>query len=134
MNEQEVTYQESPVFDIVKMIKSKGYVAGNLGGVPEEGFEFHDRFDSKTKIVGILKSFEKKTFFDKIFNTTSIYNLHIGNLSIENLPTELSLEVYGRKYVSELSELAKEIGKPMNARIKIELGQEYPKSEMRHSD
>ncbi len=133
MNEQKVTYYENPVFDILKIIKSKGYVTGSSRGVREENFRLYDKFDSKTKIIGILKPFERKTFFDKILNTNSKYNLHIGNLTI-NLPTELFLEVYGREYVTELSGLVKEIGKPMNTKIEIELGQEYPKREVNPSD
>ncbi len=127
-----VTYHENTVA-VTKTLRDRGYDIANSAGLrqsePDKG------------AVGILKPREpiQKSFLGFKWNNQQ-RALYIGTLWLENqargakLDENWVLEVYGRDYVPELTELAKELSEPHQTQVQIRLDTEKPRVETYLSD
>jgi len=128
-----VTYYENPTLAVVKLLRERGYEIADCIGMRTH---MPDR-----DAVGILKPrppVEKKfLFFHRKVKQRALF---IGVLWLDNklrgakIDKTWILEVYGREYVQELTELAKELEKTHSKDIHVVLEVEKTELETYLSD
>jgi len=123
-NNAKVSYYESLVYEIARILKSKGYEIANFSGVKVSNPEDHDG-------VGILKPSCKKGFLG-----WKKRGKHLGNLLLKNSAKGTSekskwiLRVNGRENIQELTDLVNnELSDIADANIEIRLESEGSKEE-----
>jgi len=127
-----LTYHENSVA-VAKTLKDRGYDIASSTGLRQS--------EPDRDVVGILKPREpvQKSFLGVRWNSQQ-RALYIGTLWLENqargakLNENWVLEVYGRAYVPELTELVKELSEPHQAQVQIRLNAEKPRVETYLSD
>ena len=125
-NNAKVSYYESLVYEIARILKSKGYEIANFSGVKVSNPEDHDG-------VGILKP--RPTFFG--FKRRGEYMGYLWLNSVRGASENKRwfLEVNGRQNVQELIDLVKnELSGINDAKIEIRLDCEESKKEAYQMD
>lgn len=124
--DDKITYHEYSVA-VAKTLREKGYEIADQNGEHED--------EPYKDVIGILKPrVIQKKFLGFKWNSKQ-EGLYIGNLWLQNeargaiIDKNWVLEVYGRDYVFELTEIVKEISEPHQVKIQIMLDSEKPKSE-----
>ena len=112
------TLRESPVFGLARVIRGAGYVPANSAGARHPIYYYEN-------IIGILRS-NKWDRFEYILHGCGGAAI-IGEIHLNG--SDWNLNVYGRAHVSELTNLAEEITKRMNVKMKVELVSEVPRRE-----
>ena len=115
------TIRESPVFGLARIMREAGYETANpnrerciIAVSPDEN-------PSAKYTIGILKHNSRRFF-------TSCMD-YIGEIHLKLDASDWNLYVRGRAHVSELTNLAEEITKRMNVKMKVELVSEVPRRE-----
>lgn len=114
-----ITYSERASLDLAKIMRMNGYdIASDCG------FKVDTPNDN---IIGILKPkpFSAKTFLERIlghFGTPTYW--YIGCLYLKK---PWKLEVYGRNYAPELTDLVAKLTEPFNTNVNIKLMEEKPR-------
>jgi len=110
--------------EIVNVLKEKGYEIANCIGIAE--------FPLDKTHVGILKprkSIKRKSLFGLKFRTKALF---IGVLWLNNeargakVGKQWILEVYGKKYIKEITEVVKKIAGHYKVNIVVNLESEHP--------
>jgi len=127
-----VTYYENSVA-VAKILRERGYYIACSTGVRKS--------EPNYNVVGILKPREpaQRSFLGFKWNSQQ-RAVYIGTLWLENqsrgakLDKNWVLEVYGRDYVPELTELVKELSELHQIQVQIRLDSEKPYTETYLSD
>ncbi|MDO8459518.1 MAG: hypothetical protein Q7S74_00245 [Nanoarchaeota archaeon] len=133
----QVSFYESPVYQIVKQIKEEGYLPASINGAKL------DESDSPSHSgVGILKSRPpiKQGLLGFLGIETRQRALHLGTIWLENdrlgakSDSNWKLEAYGRESFSELKEFMGDMSSKYNVKIDSILSRETPHLEAYASD
>ena len=132
-SDTEISLYESPVYDIAKSLREKGYKIASREGIR--------RKKPTPDSVGILEEREpiKKNFLGIPFKK-KLRAYHIATLWIHNEPRKAIedktwiLQVNGKENIEKLEKAIKELSIPYKVKVKVELVNENPKQETYLSD
>ena len=126
-----ITYHENSVA-VARTLRDRGYDIADSNGIRQS--------EPDKYVVGILKPGQpiQNSFLG--FKWDSLEALYIGRLWLKDQATGAKLdenwvlEIYGRAYVPELTELVKELSEPHQTQVQIRLESEKPFIERYLSD
>ena len=120
---------EDPVLSIAKELREEGYEIAGCMGVRQK--------TPPCNLIGILKEREpiQKDFYGILKWNKNQRALHLGTILL-NCKKEKAeegekwvLEVYGREYLLELTEVVKRLSLPYKAKIQVKLCSDFPREE-----